>query len=275
MIYRKIPSTGEDLSVIGLSTYQSFDISNSQINPILENIIRKTIAAGGRLIDTSPIYGRSEQVLGEITEQLDNPNDVFLAAKVWASGLQEGIRQMETSRIRLRRKTFDLMQIHNLKDWKTHLPLLKLWKEKGIIRYIGVTHYKDAMHEELEKIIRTEKIDFVQFNYSIISRQAEKRLLPVAADHGVATIVSFPFGERNIFDLERNWQLPEWATELKVDNWRAFFLKYVISHPHVTCVIPTTNDPKQAMDYLKSVEGPLPDQAMRGKMAEYMGQHKS
>ena len=162
------------------------------------------------------------------------------------------------------------MQIHNLQDWKTQLPLLKIWKQKGIIRYIGISHYKDEMHGEMEHIIRNEEIDFVQFNYSLFSRQAEKRLLPAAADRGVATIVNFPFGESSIFDLEKNWRLPEWAHELKIDNWRSYFLKFVISHPYINCVVPTTIEPRHSAEYLKAVEGPMPDETMRLKMIEYM-----
>ena len=267
---RIIPSSGEELPVIGLGTWQTFDFANHQLNPLLENVLRKLQTAGGKLIDSSPMYGRSEQVIGKIVSHIDIPTDFFYATKVWTNGLQEGIRQMENSMRKMRRTTMDLMQIHNLTDWKTHLPVLQDWKEQGKIRYIGITHYTDSSHEALEKILSTEKIDFVQFNYSIDSRHAEKRLLDAASDLGVATLINRPFGEGSLFKKVEGKVLPPWALELNIENWSAFFLKYIIAHPAVTCVIPATANPQHAAENLKSGTGYLPDMIVRKKMTDYL-----
>jgi len=162
------------------------------------------------------------------------------------------------------------MQIHNLVDWKTHLATLRQWKEEGKVRYIGITHYMDSMHEDLEKIIRSEPVDFVQFNYSITSRNAEKRLLPAAADHGVATLVNRPFGEGSLFARVKGKNLPAWTKDQGIDNWASFFLKFIISHPAVTCVIPGTGNPDHVVDNMKAGQGSLPDDAIRERMAAFV-----
>jgi len=187
MIKRIIPSSGEELPVIGIDTWKSFDVSADQY-PVLTNVLNELHTGGGRLIDSSPMYGKSEGVIGDITAGIDAVGDFFYATKVWTTGLHEGIAQMEASMARMKRKTMDLMQIHNLTDWKTHLPQLRRWKDEGKIRYIGITHYTDFSHSELERIIRAEKPDFVQFNYSIESRNAEIRLLDAAARPGHSNI---------------------------------------------------------------------------------------
>lgn len=269
MIKRIIPSSGETLPVIGLGTWQTFDVTSTAY-PGLKEVLTKMHAAGGTLIDSSPMYGRSEKAIGDICSTMPSAGDFFYATKVWTTGLQQGIRQMEASMQKMQRTTMDLMQIHNLTDWKTHLPQLRLWKETGKIRYIGITHYTDASHEELEKIITAEKLDFVQFNYSITARNAEKRLLDVAAANGVATLINRPFGEGKLFGTVHGKALPAWAKEAGIDSWAAFFLKYIIAHPAVTCVIPATGNPAHVTDNLKAGEGILPDDATRKKMIDWL-----
>lgn len=276
MIQRIIPSSEETLPVIGLGTWQTFDVPGSENYPRLTGVLNELYSAGGRLIDSSPMYGRAEKVSGDLTSVMTEKNDFFYATKVWTTGRKEGINQMESSIRKMlpengERKNMDLIQIHNLTDWKTHLPVLRDWKERGKIKYIGITHYRDAMHEELEVVFKKEKIDFVQFNYSIDSRHAEQRLLQAAADAGVATLINRPFGEGRLFGSVRNKQLPPWAIEAGMTTWSAFFLKYIISHPAVTCVIPATGNPTHAADNFAAGSGILPDELMRKKMIELMG----
>lgn len=269
MIKRTIPSSGEKLPVVGLGTWKSFDVSVDKY-PQLKNVLNELYVGGARLIDSSPMYGKSEQVIGDITAGIDAVDDFFYATKVWTTGLQEGIRQMESSMAKMKRKKMDLIQIHNLTDWKTHLPQLHQWKEEGIIRYIGITHYTDAWHEELERLMKTEKPDFVQFNYSIASRNAENRLLDAAASLGVATIINRPFGEGSLFNKVKGKPLPPWAYENNIDSWSTYFLKYIIAHPAVTCVIPATANPKHAHDNVMAGTGKLPGTGIKKKMVDYL-----
>jgi diketogulonate reductase-like aldo/keto reductase len=272
MLKRIIPSSGQELPVIGLGTWQTFDATNGQVYPVLENVMRKMHHGGGSVIDSSPMYGRSEQVIGDITSQMDISGQLFYATKVWTRGLQEGIRQMENSMLRLRRKNLDLIQVHNLVDWHTHLPLLQRWKEMARIKYVGITHYTDSSHEELENIMRSQKLDFVQFNFSIDEPHAEKRLLNVAADLGIATMINRPFGSGNLFSKVKGKTLPVWAKELRIDTWSSYFLKYIISHPAVTCVIPATANSTHATENFGAGLGELPDQATRERMVAYLKQ---
>jgi diketogulonate reductase-like aldo/keto reductase len=269
MILREIPSTKEMLPVIGLGTWQTFDITPSGNHQSLKEVLNTLKNAGGKLIDSSPMYGRSEEVVGVLTSQLSSA-PYFYATKVWTKGKEEGIRQMESSFRKFRQPVIDLMQIHNLVDWKTHLQTLRKWKEEGRIKYIGITHYTDSMHEELVKIIKTEKIDFVQFNYSIDDRHAEKYLLPAAQDHGVATLVNRPFGEGRLFNKVGANVLPSWLNEYRIESWSQLFLKFIISHPAVTCVIPATANPIHASDNMQAGLAPLPDESVRAKMIAVM-----
>lgn len=267
MIQREIPLTGEKLPVIGLGTWQTFDVSSSSNLQPLQQVLSVLSDAGGKLIDSSPMYGRSEETVGALTVDA-SPHRFFYATKVWTQGRDEGIRQMENSFQKFRRTVIDLMQIHNLVDWKTHLATLRKWKEEGKIRYIGITHYTDGMHNELAKIIKSEKIDFVQFNYSIAHRNAEKILLPTAAEHGVAILINRPFGEGNLFNQVQGKNLPSFATEYKIKSWSQFFLKFIVSHPAVSCVIPATSNPVHAADNMDAASEPLPDELIRKKMVE-------
>lgn len=266
---RIIPSSGESIPGIGLGTWQSFNVSGEKKFASLSHVLKIMHDSGNTLIDSSPMYGKSEQVIGELTSGANWSNDLFYATKVWTTGKQEGIRQMENSFRLMKRKTIDLMQVHNLVDWKTHLATLKEWKTEGKIRYIGITHYTDSAHEDLEQIINSQAIDFVQFNYSVFSRHAEKRLLNVAADRGVATIINRPFGEGSAFSKVKNKPLPEWAKEYTIVNWSRFFLLYIISHPAVTVVIPATGNPDHALENFKPLTQ-LPDQSFRKRMIAWI-----
>jgi diketogulonate reductase-like aldo/keto reductase len=269
MIKRIIPSSGEELPVIGIGTWQVFDV-NADKYPVVENVLDVLHKGGGTLIDTSPMYAKAEKAIGDVTSGMESGDDFFYATKVWTNGAEQGIRQMQASMEKMQRETIDLVQIHNLVDWKTHLTHLRKWKEEGKIRYIGITHYKDEHHEDLERVMKAEKPDFVQFNYSITDRHAEKRLLDAARDLGIATIINRPFGSGNLFHLVKGKPLPVWAKENGIDNWPAYFLKYIIAHPAVTCVIPATANPDHQADNVKAGIGSLPDQNLQEKMVEYL-----
>jgi diketogulonate reductase-like aldo/keto reductase len=269
MIVRQIPSTKETIPVVGLGTWQSFDADPSSDLEPLKKVLSSLSAAGGKLIDSSPMYGQSEEVIGLLTED-DVNNSFFYATKVWTRGKDDGIRQMENSFQKMKRSVIDLMQIHNLVDWKIHFATLQKWKEEGKVRYIGITHYMDYMHRQLADIIRSEKIDFVQFNYSIANRHGEEFLLKTAADNGVAVLINRPFGEGNLFNMVKGKTLPQWSSEYGIESWSQFFLKFIISHPAVTCVIPATSSPKHAEDNMKAGLEPLPGEAIRKKMIAFM-----
>lgn len=268
---RVIPSTTEALPVVGLGTWQQFDVgtSPSERQP-LEEVLKLMIQYGGKLIDSSPMYGKAEKVIGDLSSGLHLNNTLFYATKVWTSGKEEGIRQMEESMQKMQRETMDLMQIHNLVDWQTHLQTLKKWKEAGKVRYIGITHYTTAAHDQLEQIIKTENIDFVQFNYSIRVRNAEKSLLAAAKDKGVAVIINEPFESGSLFNLVKGKNLPPWAAEYDIKSWAQYFLKYILSHPAVNCVIPGTSNPKHLTDNMLSGYGAFADEKGRSKMAAYI-----
>ena len=273
MIERRIHSTGEMIPVIGLGTWQSFDVSPSSDLDPLKQVLSQMSNGGEKLIDSSPMYGRSEKIIGLLTEDAGT-GQFFYATKVWTQGKEEGIQQMENSFRNFRRPVIDLLQVHNLVDWKIHLKTLRQWKEEGRIRYIGITHYTDSMHNELAKIIRSEKIDFVQFNYSITDRNAEKLLLPAASDVGVATLINRPFSEGRLINKVRGKQLPSWANEHGIRNWSEFLLKFIISNPAVTCVIPATSNPAHAKDNFNAGLDPLPGESIRKRMIELVESHK-
>jgi diketogulonate reductase-like aldo/keto reductase len=268
IIQRTIPSTGEILPAIGLGSWQTFDVEDSaKVTPVVERFL----ALGGRLIDSSPMYGRSEEAIGAMLAALRKADPksppAWLATKVWTNGKQQGIAQMTRSLERLGVAKLDLMQVHNLVDWKTHLPTLREWKAAGTIRYIGVTHYQHSAFEELEKIIRTEKIDFVQLPYNAAARAADKRLLPAAADHGVAVIVMEPFATGTLLRVTRVKRLPAVAKDLGCTSWAQLLLKYIIGHPAVTCPIPATSKVSHLEDDLGALRGPLPTAAQRAQIA--------
>lgn len=267
---RKIPSTGEELPVVGLGTWQTFDVSKESEKVPLKEVLKLMKEYGSTVIDSSPMYGRSEEVVGELTSELEIQKDFFYATKVWTSGRQEGIRQMKESMRKMRIDKIDLMQIHNLVDWQTHLKTLRQWKEDGKIRYIGITHYTQSAYPQLESILKKEKIDFVQFNYSIDSREAENTLLPLAGDKGVAVLINRPFGGGSLFSKVRNKQLPEWANEAGIKSWAQYFLKFILSNQNITCVIPGTSKPHHLTDNMQAGFGALPDKKMRERMIAYL-----
>jgi diketogulonate reductase-like aldo/keto reductase len=271
MIKRKIPSTGEEIPVLGLGTWKTFDVAGASSIKPLKEVLQIMQKAGGKLIDSSPMYGNSEKVIGDLTEDPKWSDYFFYATKVWTTGKQDGINQMESSFKKMKRTNMDLMQIHNLVDWKTHLSTLKDWKSKGRIRYIGITHYTDSAHEDLEQVIKSEDgIDFVQFNYSIFSRNAETRLLKTAADRGIATLINRPLTKGNSFSSVQNKQLPSWANEYSIKTWSQFFLLYIVSHPAVTVVIPATANPTHASENFSLEMAELPDQSFREKMVRFI-----
>lgn len=267
MLSRKIPSTGEELPVIGLGTWQQFDVdSNDKVVPDLRIILDQMQNAGAKVIDSSPMYGKSERVVGDLTNQSQN---FFYATKVWTTGRENGIRQMQDSMQKMKKEVMDLIQVHNLLDLEIHLKTLRQWKEEGLVRYIGITHYTVSHHNELEEIIKKEDLDFVQFNYSIQTRNAEKSLLARARDKGVAVIINEPLEKGSLFSRSKGKSLPAWAMDAGINNWSAFFLKYIIGHLAVNVVIPGTSNPKHMADILTAGEGEIPDDRMRQKMADF------
>ncbi len=264
---RQIPSTGESIPVIGMGTWQTFDVgSNREERSHLKQVLKAFVELGGRVIDSSPMYGTSEKVVGDLAKELGVLDKLFMATKVWTSGKEAGIRQMKDSMSKMQRAPMDLMQVHNLLDLDTHLKTLRNWKEEGKIRYIGITHYTDSNHDRLTRLIETESIDFVQINYSIQSRNIENRLLPAAANHGVAVIINRPYEGGSLFRKVTGKPLPEWAEEWDIHSWGQFFLKYMLADKAVTCVIPATSKEKHMLDNMQAGYGRLPSTKVRQAM---------
>ena len=265
MLSRPIPSTGEAMPVIGLGTWPVFDVgAEENARRPLREVARRLLDAGAKMIDTSPMYGRAEAVTGDLLADLEARPRAFLATKVWISGRDAGIAQMKRSASLLRSEVIDLMQIHNLVDWRTHLATLRRMKEDGHIRYIGITHYTNRALPELAHILDTESgIDFVQCGYSLAQRAAERDLLPVAATRGVAVIVNQPLGQGGLVRRAGGKPLPEWARDFDCENWAQLLLKYVVAEPAVTCVIPATRNPEHMADNLAAGFGRLPDAEQR------------
>ena len=267
---RPIPSSGERLPVIGLGTWQTFDVGNDNAARAPLREVLKTLAeSGAGVVDSSPMYGSSESVAGDLIAELGLRPKLFVATKVWTSGRNEGIRQMQTSLRRLRVERLDLMQVHNLVDVATHTQTLQGWQAEGKVRYIGITHYTSSAFGEVERWLRTGDYGFVQINYSLDEPEAEQRLLPLAQEKGVAVIVNRPFGQASLFRRVRGKAVPDWArAELGIASWAQFFLKWIVGHPAVTCAIPGTSQPEHMRDNLGAGVGPLPDAAMRRRMAK-------
>jgi aryl-alcohol dehydrogenase-like predicted oxidoreductase len=253
---RIIPSSGEALPVVGCGTWLGFDVGSSPEQlPARAEVLQALFRAGGSVVDSSPMYGSAEAVVGEL---LDGHANAFLATKVWTSGRQEGIAQMERSFRLLRAARIDLMQVHNLVDWRTHLPVLREWKAAGRIGYLGITHYTESAYAELEQVMLAEPWDFVQFNYSVAQREAERRLLPLAADRGMAVLVNLPFGGGKVLRALAKRPLPDWAAAIGCTTWSQVLLKFVLSQPAVTCVIPGTSDAGHMAGNAKAGEGEIP-----------------
>lgn len=268
---KAIPKGGERLAVVGLGTSRTFDVPATSKNiQQLAEVLQLFFMRGGQLIDTSPMYGRAEAMLGKTLPRLAQPVPLFTATKVWTDGKEAGITQMQQSAQRIGVPNIDLMQIHNLRDWKTHLATLRQWKEEGRIRYIGITTSHGRSHGQLIEILKKEPFDFVQFTYNIGDRSVEQTLLPLADEHGIATLINRPFQRGDLFRRVKGKPLPPWAKEIDCHSFGQFFLKFVIAHPAVTCVIPATSKPKHMRDNMAAGYGRLPDSAMRRKMAQYI-----
>jgi len=269
-ITRAIPSTGERLPVIGMGTSRTFDVENDPAAKAqLGQVLQVFFDNGGALIDSSPMYGSSEAVVGDLLKTILAKRKLFAATKVWIDGRQNGIDQMQASMRLMGVAVMDLMQIHNLRDWKTHLPTLRQWKAEGKIRYIGITTSHGRSHAELMQIMRTEDLDFVQFTYNIGNRTVEDSLLPLAAERGMATLVNRPYQRGDLFKKVKGQALPEWAAEFDCRSWGNFFLKFIVSHPAVTCVIPATSKVDHMRDNMAANFGKLPTPAMRQRMLDY------
>lgn len=271
ILKRPIPRSGERLPAVGVGTWQTFDVgADAAERAELKEVLRLLVQAGGSVVDSSPMYGRSERVAGDLAAETGLRDRLFFATKVWTSGRDAGIRQMQDSLRLMRTQRMDLMQIHNLLDVSTHAKTLGEWKEAGRIRYAGITHYHAGAYGELEKLIRTKQWEFVQFNYSMAEREAERRLLPVCAETGTAVIVNRPFSFGGLFPRVKGKALPGWAAEFDCASWAQFFLKYILGHPAVTCVIPGTRRTAHLEDNVRAGMGRLPDTAMRRRMVEHL-----
>ncbi len=270
IILRTIPSSGEKIPAIGMGTWLTFDAGNSESKrKVLKEVLQIFSKSGGKLIDSSPMYGSSEKVVGDLSTELKIGKNLFLATKVWTNGGVNGIDQMNQSFSKMQTNRMNLMQVHNLVDVETHLRTLRKWKEEGKIQYIGITHYVVSAYPELMQLITKHKPDFVQFNYNLKVRDAENRLLPFCKEHGVAVINNRPFNAGELFDFVQGKSLPAWVKEYDIQNWAQYFLKYIISNPAVTCAIPATSQPQHMQENIGAAYGLLPDKTTRKKMAEY------
>ena len=270
IVERRIPKTGEAIPAIGLGTWQVFDVAgNAAEMAQAKETLKVFIELGGRVVDSSPMYGSSESVTGQLASELGVRAKLFVATKVWTSGKQAGIRQMEDSMKKLRVERLDLMQVHNLQDTDTHLATLRDWKATGRVRYVGVTHYHSGAHADLERFVKRGDIDFIQVNYSLAEPEANRRLLQAATDSRIAVIVNRPFAEGAMFRQVKGKPLPDWAKDIGCASWAQFFLKWILANPAVTCAIPATRNPAHMADNMGAASGPLPDEATRRKMSAY------
>ena len=272
-LLKTIPSSGERIPAVGLGTASSFSQAarTPEEHAELLEVIRLFTDLGGTLIDTAPSYGSSEVVLGELIREVGNADKIFMATKISrAEGREAGMAQVEESEARLAPCNIDLNQVHNLGDWQTQLALLRELKQEGRVRYIGITTSSDRQYEDLAQILRTEEMDFVQFDYAIDNRNAEENLLPIAMDKGIATLINGPFGRTRLFRRVGDQAVPEWAKEFGADSWAQFFLKWLLGHPGVTVPIPATSDAGHLRDNMGAGLGRVPDQAERKRMAEFI-----
>jgi diketogulonate reductase-like aldo/keto reductase len=264
ILTRPIPSSGEAIPVVGLGTWRTFDVGPAPAERApLKTVLQRFVELGGRVIDSSPMYGTAESVAGDLAAELAVTDKLFFATKVWTSGREAGVAQIEQSFRRFRTKR----QIHNLLDWKTQLRTLRDFKQTGRIRYVGVTHYTASAYDELERVLRSEPLDFLQVNYSVGEREAERRILPLAAERGIAVLVNRPFSEGGLFQRVRGKALPAWASEIGCESWAQLLLKWVLGNPAATCVIPATSRPEHLGDNMKAGVGALPDEKMRNQIA--------
>ena len=269
-ISRKIPSSGEALPVIGVGTWQTFDAGDDPAaRAPLAEVLKLFAQAGGRVVDSSPMYGSSEVVAGDLIAQLGLRERLFIATKVWTNGEAEGIAQMNESFRRLRVERMDLMQVHNLVDVATHTKTLQEWKKQGRVRYIGITHYTSSAYAEVERWMNTRNYEFLQINYSLAEREAEQRILPLARELNIAVIANRPFAEGALFRRTKGKALPPWAADLGIASWAQYFLKWIVSHPSVSCAIPGTAKAEHMRDNIGAGAGRLPDESARKNMLQY------
>jgi len=270
LITRRIPSSGEEIPALGLGTSGPFEVGSSESERApLKAVLEAFFAGGGKLIDTSPMYSTAEGVLGDLMTPAIRER-AFIATKVWTRGQREGVQQMTQSGERMKRPKLDLIQVHNLLDLDTQLKTLRAWKEEGRVRYIGITHYTVGSQSDLAKVIEREKLDFVQLNYSATTRNAEQRLLPLAADKGVAVLVNRPFEDGGMFNAVRGKPLPPWAADIDATSWGQVFLKYVLAHPAVTAAIPATGKVQHLEDNLAGARGRLPDAKVKAEIVRVL-----
>jgi diketogulonate reductase-like aldo/keto reductase len=270
MLKRPIHSAKQDesLPVVGMGTWNTFDVGTGadERQPLVD-VLKTFYGAGAGVIDSSPMYGNAEAVTGDLITQLNEQERTFYATKVWTRGVENGVAQIEQSMRRMKTGRLDLLQIHNLLDWRAHVPTLRRLQLEGRVRYVGVTHYTEAAYADLESALTAEEFDFAQFNYSIVSREAEKRLLPLCQERGISVLINRPFEEGELFTRVANRKLPSYAKQIGCHSWSQLFLKFIISHPAVTCVIPATARVEHMKDNLQAGFGPMPDAKLRERMA--------
>ena len=273
LVHKAIPSSGKTLPVIGIGTARRYDVGESEAERApLHEVLAEFTNMGGRVIDTAPTYGRAEQVSGELVRAIGNREQLFIATKVslrGRSGRAAGIAQMEQSMRRFGTERIDLMQVHNLNDWRTQLALMREWRAAGRLGYVGITTSFPRQYQEFEQVMRDESLDFIQVDYAIDNRDAEQRILPLAADRGMAVLINLPYSRGRVFSKVKGHALPPWAAEFDAQSWGQFFLKFVVSHPAVTCAIPGTAKMEYLLDNLGAARGRLPDAAMRTRMQAF------
>jgi aryl-alcohol dehydrogenase-like predicted oxidoreductase len=272
VIQRKIPSSGESVPIIGIGTSRRYQGTTEAERAQLREVLRQFKGLGGKVIDTAPAYGNAETVVGDLVAELGIRDSLFIATKVGAQGRDAGIEQMEQSLKRLRTPKIDLIAVHNLRDTQTQLRTLREWKQAGRIRYVGITTSSDRQYQEFEQTMKTEALDFIQVDYALDNRNADQRILPLAADRGMAVMINLPFGRGQLFKTVQGQKLPPWAGDLDCASWAHFFLKYIVSHPAVTCAIPGTATVEYLIDNLGASRGRLPEPAMRRRMERFIDQ---
>ena len=271
ILLKQIPSSKEIIPAIGMGTWISFNVGGSKrLRDSRAEVLKTFFEMGGKMVDSSPMYGSAEEVMGYCLKKLGYPKSLFSATKIWTSSKSNGEQQIMDSQNLWGIKPFDLFQVHNLLSWEEHLETLSEKKKKGEIKYIGVTTSHGSRHEELEKIMKTQDIDFVQFTYNILDREVESRLLPLAKEKSIAVIINRPFGGGSLFDYFEKYPLPSWKSEYDINTWAQFFLKFVISHPSVTCAIPATSKVQHMKENMNSMYGKIPDERQRAKMLSYI-----
>ena len=268
---RPIPASGELIPILGMGTWITFNVGPSErLRKARAHVLQSFFDHGGAMVDSSPMYGSSEEVIGYCLKRVSGPDRLFSATKVWTPVDDHGVEQMETSERLWGETPFDLLQVHNLLNWETHLETLKSWKAEKRVRYIGITTSHGRRHGDFADLMRTQPLDFAQFTYNILDREAEDRLLPLAADQGIAIIVNRPFRRGGAFEHVAGHPVPDWATEFGADTWARFFLKFVLSHPAVTCAIPATSKVDHMVENMAAARGPMPDAAMRQRMINHI-----